>query len=102
MVSSKVLQFEISKISDETRRGELFVMESLAVDVVKVDSQLAMRAKAFEAFGVQVFDALHLACAESCAEVLLTVDDKFIRKAQLVDDLNIRVVNPLVWLNEVL
>jgi predicted nucleic acid-binding protein len=49
------------------------------------------------------FDALHLACAESVfAEVLLTTDDKFLKKAKKNKSvLKVRVENPVTWLMEV-
>ncbi len=102
LISSKILKFEISKIADESRKKELMVMESLASEIVQINSLIATRANEFERFGVQSFDALHLACAENNADVLLTVDDKFIKKAHDIKKLNITVYNPLVWLNEVL
>jgi hypothetical protein len=41
---------------------------------------------------------MHLACAEPGAEVFLTVDDKFLKRARLIPDLNIQLANPLTWL----
>jgi predicted nucleic acid-binding protein len=102
LVSSKILKFEISKIADESRKKELMVMESLASEIIQINPLIATRANEFERFGIQSFDALHLACSENNADVLLTVDDKFIKKAQCINKLNISVCNPLVWLNEVL
>lgn len=102
LVSSKILKFEISKIADESRKKELMVMESLASEIIQLNPLIATRANEFERFGIQSFDALHLACSENNADVLLTVDDKFIKKAQCINKLNISVCNPLVWLNEVL
>lgn len=102
LVSSKILKFEISKIADESRKKELMVMESLASEIIQLNPLIATRANEFERFGIQSFDALHLACSEHNADVLLTVDDKFIKKAQCINKLNITVCNPLVWLNEVL
>jgi hypothetical protein len=46
-------------------------------------------------------DAMHLACAEHSAEVFLTVDDKFLKKARLIPDLNIKLANPLTWLQTI-
>lgn len=102
LISSKVLKFEISKLTDESRKEELMLMESLANEVVQVNSVIAARAKEFERFGVQSFDALHLACAENNADIFLTVDDKFIKKAAGINSAKIRVCSPLVWLSEVL
>lgn len=102
LVSSQILKFEISKMTDESRKIELIILESLASEVVQINALIAERANQFELFGLQAFDALHLACSENNADIFLTVDDKFIKKALCINQLNIRVFNPLVWLNEVL
>jgi hypothetical protein len=102
LISSKILTFEISKIADESRKKELMVIASLANETVQINTSIATRVNEFERFGVQAFDALHLACSEDNADVFLTVDDKFIKKASCINKLNITVCNPLVWLNEVL
>jgi predicted nucleic acid-binding protein len=102
LVSSKVLKFEISKIADESRKKELMLMESLAGEVVQINTQIGVRANEFERLGIQSFDALHLACSENNADILLTVDDRLIKKAQTINNLNISVRNPLIWLSEVL
>jgi len=52
--------------------------------------------------GLQAFDALHLACSESRADVMLTVDDQFLKNTLKIQDLKIKVSNPLKWLEEVL
>ncbi len=58
------------------------------------------RAKLFESKGIVSFDALHLASAENNADVLLTVDDQFLKKAVNITQLKINVYNPLKWLEE--
>lgn len=63
LVSSKILQFEISKIADESRKKELMLMESLAGEVVQINTQIGVRANEFERLGIQSFDALPLACS---------------------------------------
>ncbi len=45
---------------------------------------------------------MHLACAESGSDVFLTVDDKFLRKARLITNLNIEIANPSTWLQKVI
>lgn len=53
--------------------------------------------------GFRTFDAFHLASAElSKADVLLTVDNRMVRKAvTLADRIQTRVANPLAFLQEV-
>lgn len=61
------------------------------------------RARQLQALGFKLWDALHMACAElGQADVFLTIDDKLLNLARrLTGQLNIRVENPLTWLQEV-
>ena len=102
MVSSQILGFEISKNSDVSRKRELNLINALAHTVIQIDAIIAKRANEFEKRGLQAFDALHLACAEGNADVFLTVDDKFLNKARIFQDINVKISTPLVWLSEVL
>ena len=56
------------------------------------------------AMGFKSFDALHLASAEAVgAAVLLTVDGRFLRKAQArATELRVRVISPITLLQEVI
>ncbi|MCP4401290.1 MAG: type II toxin-antitoxin system VapC family toxin, partial [bacterium] len=48
----------------------------LPTETIDLTPEITRRAKEFETSGLQAFDAMHLACAETQADVLLTVDDK--------------------------
>ena len=102
LVSSQILEFEISKNGDVSREKELNLINALAHTVIKIDTNIAKRANEFERRGLQAFDALHLACAEGNADIFLTVDDQFLNKARTFQDIDVKISNPLVWLNEVL
>ena len=102
LISSKIVEFEIENTPDERRRKELEVINGLASSVVDINEIISSRAKEFENVGLQAFDALHLACSENRADVILTVDDKFMKSSLKIQDLNIKVCNPLKWLEEVL
>ena len=62
------------------------------------------RAKQLEEFGFNIFDALHISCAESCeVDIMLTTDDKLLKKAfKFSDKLKVIVKNPYNWLMEVI
>ena len=67
-----------------------------------LDDLAIQRANELEAVGYGAFDALHLSTAEAGnAEVLLTTDDRFIKRAaRAVGSPRIRVLNPVEWLRE--
>lgn len=102
LVSSQILEFEISKNSDLSKKDELTLITALAHTVIQIDSSIAKRANDFEKQGLQAFDALHLACAEGNADIFLTVDYKFFNKAKSFQGINVKIDTPLAWLNEVL
>ena len=81
-LSSTVLKIETSNNPDAERRQEVEVLLSLATDTIPLDDQMIRRATELEVAGYGAFDALHLSSAEAgMADVLLTTDDSFIRRA---------------------
>jgi predicted nucleic acid-binding protein len=102
LISSQVLEFEISNTPDISKKDNLLSINKLATVVVDITNELRQRAKEFESFGLQTFDAMHLASAENNADILLSVDDKFINKSKKIAGLGIKVQNPLLWLEEIL
>ena len=79
-------------------------LDRLSRRVAAVGQDQSSRTLDLQALGFGAFDALHVACAEHAgADVLLTVDDRFLRLAnRLRDVLTVRVVNPMIWLLETL
>jgi hypothetical protein len=75
----------------------------LASELIETDAPVLERAQILQSAGYGAFDALHLSSAESGrADVLLTTDDKFVRRAARGDgDPRVPVRNPLSWLEEV-
>jgi predicted nucleic acid-binding protein len=102
VLSSIALKAETSHDPDAARRYEIEVLLLLATDTIPLDSQIIQRAKELEAVGYGAFDALHLGTAEAGnAEVLLTTDDRFIKRAgRAVGSPRVRVLNPVEWIRE--
>lgn len=102
LLGSEAIDLEIALTPDE-RREKVMYLAGLAKSKVIVSDRVASRARELEALGFDVFDALHLACAEEDAEVLLTTDDKFLSRARgHADKIKVRVENPVLWLMELL
>jgi predicted nucleic acid-binding protein len=100
LIISQITQFEIANTPDDSRRKTLELMIAHAEQTIEINEVIHQRAKILELSGIKAFDAMHLACAETQADVLLTVDDKFLKKAKTLTTL--KVDNPLKWLEEVL
>lgn len=101
-LSSTALEAETSNNPDPERRREVQVFLLLATSIIRLDGQIVRRAKGLETVGYGAFDALHLSSAEAGeANVLLTTDDRFIKRAaRRVGSPRVRVLNPVEWLRE--
>jgi predicted nucleic acid-binding protein len=71
---------------------------------VEIGEKEERRARELQSEGFQVFDALHIACAESAkADVFLSTDDRLLKLAKRNSKkLDVRVENPLVWVEEMI
>jgi len=101
-LSSAALKAETANNPDTDRRYEVEVLLLQATHTIPLDREIIQRAQELEAGGYGAFDALHLSAAEAGkAGVLLTTDDRFIRRAARAVGLpRIRVLNPVEWLQE--
>ena len=101
ILSSGVIDYELSQIPDSETQEKINTLYSSANEHHKLDQKIIDRAKSFQANNIGNFDSLHMAVAESAnADVLLTTDDKFEKRAKNTDT-TVRVANPVTWLMEV-
>lgn len=102
LLSSEVVDIEISKIPDDERMWKVSFLSSISQSYIVVDKDVKERAIELSEFNFKSFDALHIACAEKGgADVLLTTDDSLLNKAsQQADALKVRLENPVTWLME--
>ena len=98
-VSSSAVETEVSRNPNVTQRNQIQSRLSSAHQTVQVGVAEIARAVHLEKFGFPLFDALHIACAESGgADVLLTTDDVFLNRAKrLRQHLYVAVENPHTW-----
>ncbi len=100
-VSSEIVDYEISKTPNVRRIQNINQLIGNADECIAVTREIVNRAKEIETVGFEPFDAIHLACAEHAkADIFLTTDDKLIRKASQKKELDVRISNPLDWLQE--
>jgi predicted nucleic acid-binding protein len=97
-----VLTEEIQGSPQIERRRENGALLALATSAIEVSDQVLIRARQLEAAGYGGYDALHLACAEAGhVDVLLTTDDKFVKRAARGEGTPlVPVRNPVFWLEE--
>jgi predicted nucleic acid-binding protein len=78
LVDSDVLKKETHAVREENRRFVLEGLRSGAKVYVSVDLDKVKRAKELSAQGGGYFDALHVTCAETVADIFLTVDKRLL------------------------
>ena len=99
-MSSSILRFELSRNPDLSRRGDALDLLSLAATTLQPTGPTFVRAAMLRQQGYGEFDSLHLALAEEAqVSVLLTVDDRLIRRSALgPPGTPLIVENPVNWL----
>jgi predicted nucleic acid-binding protein len=98
-ISSSVLKFELTRNPDPFQREDSLALLELAAVSLTPDASTIVLAADLRAVGFGDIDAVHLALAEQHhVPVLLTVDDRFIRRsAGRPTPSAISVMNPIDW-----
>lgn len=103
LIGSEAIDYEISRIPDIERRGKVEQIASISREKIIMDECIISRARQIEKQGLKPMDALHLACAERSADVMLTTDDEIVMAAiRTGAGIKVRVMNPARWLLDVL
>ena len=102
LCSSDILFDEISRMDDPVRREKVLILYASANVNIKMSDDIINRAKKLMQVNIKPFDALHIASAESInADVFLTTDKRLINASKRTN-LSVRVLNPAIWIMEVL
>lgn len=103
-IGSEVLTDEIEQTPDTQKLSRAKLLSGFIQENVEIGEKEVGRAKELQKDGFQLFDALHISCAESAkADVFLSTDDRLLKLAKKMSKrLKVRVVNPLVWVEEMI
>lgn len=101
-VGSEVLAYEIQQMPDMERKAHIQLLLQGLRRVVPLTRGIEQRGEELENLGFTAYDALHIASAEAAnVEVLLTTDDKMLRRAHRnAEKIGTSVRNPVDWLRE--
>ena len=93
---------EIEQMPDAQRLSRVKLLSGFVQEIVEIGEKEVKRAKELQKQGFQVFDALHIACAESAkVDVFLSTDDRLLKQAKRNSKrLHVRIENPLAWIEE--
>jgi len=103
-IGSEVLLDEIEQTPDTQKLSRAKLLADFIHENIQIDDYQIGRARDLQKAGFQLFDALHIACAESAkADIFLSTDDRLLKLAKRFSKrLHIRVENPLVWAEEMI
>ena len=103
LLSSDVLNFEVSRIVNNDRKTEAETLLKLARSIASVGINTKVLSEQIIATGVKPFDALHVAVAiENHARYFCTCDDKLLKKLKLLSfNEQTQFVSPLELVMEV-
>ena len=102
LLSSPVVRYEIENCRDEDRVKKVLELESIASEVIHLNEEIDRRSAELENMGFDIFDALHLSCAEyGKVDVFFTTDDSLLKRCvRFIDEIKVRVINPILWFME--
>lgn len=102
ILSSEALLYEGEQSSLPTRKEHTLAILEKAKSIINVAKKETLRAEKLMPFGLKPLDALHLALAETGkADYFCTCDDKLLRNAKRVEDLMVKVINPVDLIQEI-
>jgi predicted nucleic acid-binding protein len=104
LLSSDAIRFEIARNTDSSKQEQLEATLSIAQTHLSSTPEIEASAQELIQLGFKLYDALHLAFAQSASvDIFLTTDDRLLRKAkQYPEVVTIPVENPVVWLMKLL
>jgi len=101
-VSSDTVVYEINNTTDEERRDRLLSINDRAKTYITVDEEIFNRTTVIKEMGFTTYDAMHIACAETAqVDIFLSTDKGIVnRAARNKNDLLVKIMNPLNWIQE--
>jgi predicted nucleic acid-binding protein len=101
LTASEMVVIEINANPDRDKRRMTATLLSARVGIIELDQATFTRAAELEKQGLGAADAVHVAVAElHGADVLLTCDDRLLRRVKRGKVRAVRVENPVDWLRE--
>ena len=102
LLSSEALLYEGEQSSLPTRKEHTLAVLAKAKTIINVTEKETLRAANLTTFGIKPLDALHMALAEAGnADYFCTCDDKLLRNSKRVQDLMVKIINPVDLVQEI-
>lgn len=102
LLGSEALEYEISRIPNDTRHDEVISILTLASERLLLTDEVERLASSLEQKGLRSMDAIHLALASRAeADFFCTCDDRLFQKARTFSGLSCKVTTLLGLVPEV-
>jgi len=102
LVSSEVLDYELSQIPDKNREGRVREILSISSKYITINDDIELTASEYNKKGIKPMDALHLACATNMrVDYFCTTDDKFLSRAKRKILSSTKILSPLELIFEI-
>ncbi|PMB51602.1 hypothetical protein CEN39_14370 [Fischerella thermalis CCMEE 5201] len=100
LVSSEAIEAELKRMVNLDKLDRIRELLQVAENKIILTEEIDKRSQEIEKLGFGLYDSFHIACAESAKlDVLLTTDDRFLKKAIKYSHLlKIKLDNPVTWL----
>jgi len=103
VVGSEVLEIEMDQSINFVKKEKVKSLYKTVLARIDYSEDILKRSKEIRSYtGIQAFDSMHIASAEKGnIDVFLTTDDKLIKGCKKME-FQLRIMNPVNWLMEVL
>lgn len=104
LISSEAIEAELERLANPEKLTSIWQLLGFATTTIMLDLQIDQRSQILENLGFGLYDSFHIACAEaSQVDVLLTTDDRLLKRAKRYNDsIQVSLNNPVTWLMDVL
>lgn len=102
LISSDIVDSELNKMQNSPKKQMTKILADIAESKIKFNEKVEYKAAKYQQLGIDLFDSLHIACAEEgSVDIMLSTDDILVRKAKNISEIKIRIENPVNWFMEV-
>ncbi|MGB3507759.1 MAG: hypothetical protein WBA93_00630 [Microcoleaceae cyanobacterium] len=100
LITSEAIALELEKMTDLEKLENIHKILQIATIKVTIDNIVQERSQTLENLGFGLYDSFHIVCAEKAtADVLLTTDDRLLKKANNYWELlQVKLSYPVNWL----
>jgi len=101
-MGSDIIDIELRRTQNPYKKQKASILADIANNKVNFNEDIQLRSGEYQRLGIDLFDSLHIACAEELgADIILSTDDNLIKRVKKIKGIKVRMDNPVKWLMEV-